>query len=217
MEFHDIITDVTLWGAEKLANFYIEKRKEELRNVILCEIRQGDFSRVYDDDKIAICYRLMRDAIEGTTKNNLRLMARLICGLNEKNKLTAPTFQKYEKILADLEQEEIEIIAGIVKKYYELPAKDSADYEKAKHRLIDSFLLDKFGDPKFKDTQKYSENYTHMVQLERTGFILRRGGGFGSYEDGVYGSPFFITNFFEQFLEFCPNWQNLAMDNGEIA
>jgi len=215
MEFRDIITDVSLWSAEKRVNTYIEKRKEELRNVILCEIRQGNFSHVYDDDKIAICYRLMRDAIEGTAKNNLRLMARLICGLNEKKRLTAMTFQKYEKILADLEQEEIEIIAGIVKKYKELPSKNDSEYEKAKHQLIDSVLFDKFGNRKSMDNQKYSEYYVQMMRLERTGLIVRHGGGFASYNDGVFGSPFSITCFFEQFLEICPNWQDLATDNGK--
>lgn len=196
---------------------FFEKRKKLLDDVILAEIRQGDFSRVHEDDKIAICFRLIRDTIEGTAKNNLRLMARLICGLNTKNRLTATTFQKYEKILADLEPEEIEIISGIVKKYYELPAKNEANYEKAKHQLIDSFLLDKFGDPKSKDTKKYSENYTRMIQLERTGFILRHGGGFAYHDDGIYGSPFSITSFFEEFIEFCPNWQDLATDSGEVA
>ena len=52
---------------------FFEKRKELLRNVILSEIRQGDFSRVNEDDMIAICFRLLRDAMEGVAKNNLRL------------------------------------------------------------------------------------------------------------------------------------------------
>lgn len=92
---------------------FFEKRKELLRNVILSEIRQGDFSRVNEDDMIAICFRLLRDAMEGVAKNNLRLMARLICGLDKKQQLTATKFQYYSDALASLNEEEISFLASL--------------------------------------------------------------------------------------------------------
>ena len=92
---------------------FMKKRADLLKEVILSEMREGDFSHVHKDEVISICYRLTRDAMEGVAKNNLRLMARLICGLNAKNKLTASTFQKYSKILADLSEDEIHFLAEL--------------------------------------------------------------------------------------------------------
>ena len=195
---------------KEVLNPFLRRRAETLRSIILSEIRQGDFSTVDSDDIIAISYRLMRDATEGVAKNNLRLMARLICGLNNAQQLTAQNFQKYAKILADLEPEEIQIIASVIKKYYSLPPRDSEEYETAKHRIIDSVLYDMCGNHPPKDTQKYSETFVRFNMLERTGFFLSRGGRLSSYKDGQYGSPFSITPFFEQFAKICPNWYDVA-------
>lgn len=205
----------TLFDAENIVksilNPFLRRRAELLRNIILSEIRQGDFSNVNQDDIIAICYRFMRDATEGVAKNNLRLMARLICGLNDAHQLTAQNFQKYAKILADLEPEEIQIIANVIKRYQSLPSKDSEEYDIAKHRIIDSVLYDMHGDNPPKYQQKYSETYVRLNMLERTGFFISRGGRLSSYKDGQYGSPFSITPFFEQFISFCPNWLDLVI------
>ena len=196
--------------AKTLLNPFLRKRAELLHNIVLSEIRQGNFSSVNEDDLIAISYRLMRDATEGVAKNNLRLMARLICGLNDAHQLTAQNFQKYAKTLADLEPEEIQIIANVVKKYQSLPSKDSEEYDIAKHRIIDSVLYDMHGNHPPKNQQKYSETYVRFNMLERTGFFISRGSRMSSYKDGQYGSPFSITPFFEQFITFCPNWLDLA-------
>lgn len=196
-------------GYEYIIKPFLEKRIKELREIFLSEIRQGNFSDINNDDAISICYRLTRDVAEGIAKNNLRLMARLICGLAEKKQLTAHNFQKYTKVLADLDQEEIEILAEIVKKYNSLPEKESNEYVVAKHRIIDSILFDKFGYPSNKNNE-YSKLYVRLNMLERTGFVLKHGGGFSTHNDGIYGSPFTITPFFEQFIEFCPNWSDLA-------
>lgn len=42
-------------------------------------------------------------------------MARLICGLNKNGQLTANNFQKYAKILADLDENEIVFLATSIK------------------------------------------------------------------------------------------------------
>lgn len=90
---------------------YVAKHQKRLREYILRDIRQGDFSRVHDDDIIAISYRLHKDAIEGVAKNNLRLLCRLISGLNDADKLIAPTFLKYATILESLTTDELKVIA----------------------------------------------------------------------------------------------------------
>ncbi len=112
-------------GISALKSYY-NKQKEKVRWAIEQELRDGDFSRVHEDDLIAIYFRLYHAAIEGTAKNNLRLMARLICGLNEKNKLTATSFQRYSKILADLSEAEVQFLAEL---YNELKKPNCSEKE----------------------------------------------------------------------------------------
>lgn len=91
------------------------KRHALLREIIRCEIRQGNFERVDEDELISICFRLIRDAEEGVAKNNLRLMVRVINGMAEKEKLKASSFLNYASILANLTEDEI-IVLGIMSK-----------------------------------------------------------------------------------------------------
>jgi len=100
-------------------NQFFEKRKNSLREAILREIRQGDFSLISEDDKIAIAYKLYYSAMEGVAKNNLRLMCQIINGMEEKRRLTAPLFLKYTPILATLSEDEI-LVLSIMAQYHPL-------------------------------------------------------------------------------------------------
>lgn len=179
---------------------YYNKQKEKVRWVIEKELRQGDFSRVDKDDLIAIHFRLCHAAIEGTAKNNLRLMARLICGLNEKNKLTASTFQKYSKILADLSNEEINLLAVL-----------------AVHK-DDNFPIDRaFEDMKIpfksEDENKYLDAVSRLSSLLRTGFIITlppRGMRDIGDIPNKYNTGYHLSPFFRQFLVFFNNWEDIA-------
>lgn len=63
---------------------FYENKRSLLREAILCEVRQGNFSKIPDDDAIAIAYKLYHSTIEGAAKNNLRLMCQVIHGMAEK-------------------------------------------------------------------------------------------------------------------------------------
>ena len=91
----------------ELAKCFLLNRQKELQNIIESEIREGDFSNVHKDDLISIIIRLIDDINEGVGKNNIRLMARVIVGLNDKNELTASKFHDFNTILANLSYEEI--------------------------------------------------------------------------------------------------------------
>lgn len=101
------ITKAGFWAWD----VYKKKKTQLLREVIRCEIRQGDFSRVDVDDMVGISYRLQKDVMEGVAKNNLRLLCALIAGLNESEKLTATNFLKFAPILESLTEDEIRVIA----------------------------------------------------------------------------------------------------------
>ena len=179
---------------------FFEKRKELLRNVILSEIRQGDFSRVNEDDMIAICFRLLRDAMEGVAKNNLRLMARLICGLNKKDQLTANNFQKYAKILADLDENEIVLLATTIKHL----EKNNDSFE-IYDRALDNALIELFGEKQGKiNILSY---HSLLTRLQRTGLVVKNGMGSSMYK---YGHEFSLTPKFKELVDLFPNWEDIA-------
>lgn len=180
---------------------FFEKRKELLRSVILSEIRQGDFSRVNEDDMIAICYRLLHDAMEGVAKNNLCLMARLICGLNKNGQLTANNFQKYAKILADLDENEIVFLATSIK-YINQYNNEFKMYDKA----LDNALIEIFGEKK---EEKFADKKYEalLVGLQRTGLIVKNSMGWSGYS---YKNEFSFTQKFKELVDLFPNWEDIA-------
>jgi hypothetical protein len=141
------------------------KRHQVLREVIASEFRQGNFDRADEDEIVSICYRLIRDAEEGVAKNNLRLMARVINGMAEKNELRAPTFLKYANILASLTEDEITVL-GIMMKYATTPHhKGMFSPDPDKHPLEHS-------DPEKDELKNFVKNYAAVQQaLVRTGLI----------------------------------------------
>jgi hypothetical protein len=120
------------------ASSYFKKRKDMLREAILSEIRGGDFSRINEDDKIAIVIKLSQSAMEGVAKNNLYLMCQVIAGMEQKNSLTAPLFLRYAPMLATLSDDEI-IFLGIMAKYHPLsPEKSRHERDKVIRKAMGS-------------------------------------------------------------------------------
>ena len=74
-------------------------RYDMLREIILSEIRQGNFENVNQDDLVSVFFRIIRDAQEGVARTNLCLLAKVINGMAEKDELKAPNFLKYANIL----------------------------------------------------------------------------------------------------------------------
>lgn len=91
----------------------LQKRGAEALEILLSEIRQGHFKNIDQHEAVSIVARFQRDAMEGVARTNLRLMARVINGMAEKQELTAPSFLKYASILASLSDNEI-VVLGIM-------------------------------------------------------------------------------------------------------
>lgn len=201
MNIEDIINQISLADVGKsLLKKYQNQKKENLRWVIEKEIRQGNFSRVNEDDMIAICYRLTREALEGTAICNLRLMARLICGLNEKGQLTANNFQKYAKILADLDENEIVLLATTIKHL----EKNSDSFEMY-DRALDNALIELFGERQGKTN--ILSYHSLLTGLQRTSLVIKNGMGSGKYK---YGHEFSLTPKFKELVDLFPNWEDIA-------
>jgi len=105
--------------ATKALNDHLERRARRDRDIILAELRSGDFSQVEfgnDDDALDIAYRIARATTEGRARANLRLLARILCGLSERGPVYASDFARYEKWISDLSHEEILVIGTLSRK-----------------------------------------------------------------------------------------------------
>jgi hypothetical protein len=119
--------------AGQLYQDVLAKRAKEGMEVLLLEVRGGNFQNIDQNEAVSIIARYQRDAMEGVAKNNLRLMARVINGMAAKNELKAPTFLKYANILASLTEDEIMVLAVMSKLQWEVFASGNGavHFEKA--------------------------------------------------------------------------------------
>ncbi len=109
-----------------------ERRKSEALEILLSEIRKGKFQKVNEFEAVSIIERYLRDAMEGTARNNLKLMAQVIRGMSASDSLQASLFFRYASILASLSTDEIQVLGIIARE-------NSRCYESAKATLHAAF------------------------------------------------------------------------------
>ncbi len=181
------------------AKNFLQRRQNELQNIILQEVRDGDFSQVNQDDILSIVYRLLNDINEGVGKNNIRLLARLIVGLNNKEQLSSSRFHKFNTILSSLSYEQILFLAEIVKAYQD--PMTSIAISKQHRELFGMIRLspaDVFAVKKAVDRTKGSNI---LLSLLRTGF-------FETFNQNVY--PYKLSSLFKEFMDLVENWDDIA-------
>jgi len=138
--------------ASQIYTDILNKRAHEALEILLAEIRQGNFENIDQDEAVSIIARYQRAAIEGAAKRNLRMMAKVIRGMAEKQDLTAPSFMKYANILASLTKDEILVLGIMSKSNWGIFIGDRNASEFKKHGI---------------------ENYESVQQaLMRTGLVL---------------------------------------------
>ncbi len=94
----------------------LEKRRSDALEILLREIRGGNFENIDNNEIVSILHRYLRDASEGTARNNLLLLAKVINGMAVRKEISAPDFLRYSKVLNDLTEEEIFCIGEHIKK-----------------------------------------------------------------------------------------------------
>lgn len=207
MEFNDAVIEFIYPVAKNYIGKFIEKRKKITREILLSEIRDGIISNVDEDDLLSIAYRVSIDVMEGIAKNNLRLLARMICGLNNCQKLTTSNFKKYERILVDLTEDEIFILSKIISNYL-----DKSDTLMCS--CVDKALVDICGTPEKCDKNKFNRCMEQLSALERTGLVVKTGKTSETFRTGhPYHSPYHITALMKEIIQFFPNWLDIATDN----
>ena len=152
-------------AATQLYNDILDKRAQEGVEVLLSEVRQGHFDGIDQNDAVSIVARFQRDAMEGVARNNLRLMARVINGMAEKQELKAPNFLRYAGILSGLSKEEV-LVLGMMAQERDVNRKRDFSYLKLK--LV--------GDtPQEKMEKQFSDKLEYIQQaLLRTGLIAMK-------------------------------------------
>lgn len=175
------------------ARHFLHNRQKALQTIIESEIRDGDFSNVHKDDLISIIIRLIDDINEGVGKNNIRLMARIIVGLNDKNELTASRFHDFNTILANLSYEEIMFLAEVIKEY--------------KTGLPREGYLNRPANPKevavlSKIINKHKNGHI-LLSLLKTGF-------FEPFLVKTASVQYKISPLFLEFMDLIKNWEDIA-------
>ena len=175
------------------AKHFLHNRQKELQSIIESEIRNGDFSNVHKDDLISIIVRLIDDINEGVGKNNIRLMARVIVGLNDKQELTASRFHDFNTILANLSYEEIIFLADVTKEYKTGLPKEAYLHNPAnpKEVAVINKIISK------------NKNGHILLSLLKTGF-------FEPFFVKTASIQYKISPLFLEFMDLIKNWEDIA-------
>lgn len=174
------------------AKQFLNRRQEKLQDIILQETRDGDFSNVHKDCIFSIVFRLLNDINEGVGKNNIRLLARSIVGLNNKEQLTASRFHYFNTILAPLSHDEIIFLAEIVKFYkYEGIPKEVYRPDSPKEMIAIN-----------KAAERTKKPYL-LLSLLKTGF-------FEPFLRTNARIPYKISQSFVDFMDLINNWEDIA-------
>jgi hypothetical protein len=102
---------------EALLRRIMARRAEAARSILLEEVKQGratiPLGTPDADEFVAILWRYLRAAEEGTARLNLRLMASVIAGQLESGEVWADTFLRWADLLGALSRQEIVLLAAL--------------------------------------------------------------------------------------------------------
>ena len=70
-----------------------------------------------EDDLVEVCVRVQTATILGAGRTNLRLMARLLKGLSNRQPIYASEFARHQRLMADLTDEEIILVCVVLEEW----------------------------------------------------------------------------------------------------
>lgn len=171
-------------------------KAEQVREVILAEISNGDFSYLQEDDLLSLIYRLGFCASIGTASANLRLMVRLMKGMRGQEDFSYAVFNRYTKMLESLSGKEIRFLAEVAKFYQKDKEKDNISY-----LAVDNAMINLIGtDQKMQDKSWYDV----CQGLVALGFLGLHTGYADS--DYTFGGLYYISGYLQDILNHMPDW-----------
>ena len=119
--FPDLMTvlGIPAGALTALMENYFHRRSQEGLSILLNELKQGEIDSIEaagQDEKIAVIYRYALAIRDGAARRNLKLLARVIVGLAQRDRLFADEFNKYAEILSKLSRDEI-LVLGTLHRY----------------------------------------------------------------------------------------------------
>jgi hypothetical protein len=164
--------------AGQLLSSILRRRIERAREIAFSEIRTGEKPSNYvidADEVVAIVYKYLDCARQGTARHNLRLMARIMCGQAALADLQADEFLTFADILRSLRHEEVCTLATSYRVRRELLKSKQASWAPHDERqALDRAIEDRLVGPHKLFRHRDELNATKAA-LQRTGMIALAG------------------------------------------
>jgi len=146
--FADVLAMFGLPGASASGLFggFLRSKVDESLKILLAELRAGEVSSLHvasENETVAVCYRYLLAARDGVARRNLRLLARTMTGLAERDRLFSDEFNKYAGVLESLTRDQILYLGRYYALYQEEIQKtddEGAARQTAKDRLTGELI-----------------------------------------------------------------------------
>jgi len=173
----DVVTDaLSLFGIpaatlKRAVRAFVDRRIQNASDVLLEEMRQGhvDTLRVAsEDDAIAIIHRYLLAARDGAAKRNLRLLAKVMVGLAQRDRLHVDEFAKHADLCARLSRDQIFVMGRLVPYFRGLdrhPSKLAAIIENIQAKFLAEMVPAHFP----------TEDHLRVVMVQLYGLGLAKG------------------------------------------
>ncbi len=175
---------------------FIKHKAKQIREAILVEISDGNFSYLQNDDLLSLIYRLGHYASMGTASANLRLMIRLMKGMREQEDFSYAVFNRYTKMLESLSGKEIRFLAEVAKFYQEDKEKDNIA-----SLAVDNAMINLIGIERETQDKSWYDVCQGLVAL---GFLgLHTGYAESGYR---FGGVYYMSGYLEDILRHMSFW-----------
>ncbi len=179
---------------QSLFQQHMNKKAEKLRDIIISEIDSGNFSRINEDDRVSLFFRLTQAAMNGSARSNLRLLAQIINSRakdeNINPELFPSEFNRYASIIETLSLDEIKMLSVLliakedVKGAFTVNVFENAklQYNKAKEVVSKKKVI--------------SDDMVELCcsALQRTGLVMKHSATFG-------GAVYSTTEIFDEIIK----------------
>ncbi len=150
--FADVLAALGLPSSSFSALFggFLRGKIDESFGILLEELRAGNMSELHvasENETVAVCYRYLLAARDGAARRNLRLLAKVMVGLAQRDRLYSDEFNKYAGVLENLTREQIIYLGRYYALYQEEKRKaddEGKAREAAKDRLVDELIPHQF-------------------------------------------------------------------------
>lgn len=163
--FPDLAADIGASSISKALEAFWKKRTQEAQVRICDELRKGNITLTQaslTDDHFAACVRMAQAVRDCASHEAIRLMAKVMVGQIQRDRLYADDFNKYANLVSSLSRNEIIAISFLELARSQVDELDSAG--KVMEKLVEISVPSSF------QTKSYLEAY--LMAATRSGLVL---------------------------------------------